>query len=233
MSPGAVGGRPSPLCATAASARAERPPTSHPMAAAAAAASGGATAAAGGHAAATAGAPAAPPAAAAAHTVTLSTGSRMPQLGFGTWQVTGAECKPAVAAALAAGYRHIDTAAVYRNEKEVSARGHRARAQKQHEAAPTMSATCEKAALPVECKAAEALAARGDDLRGGRDGGGRWRACRRHGPNGPWGSAPHHHVIARTARWRAQHLWRRPTPSVSPCCTSISHRIGRMMWMCG
>nr|WSX54438.1 aldo/keto reductase [Streptomyces sp. NBC_00974] len=40
----------------------------------------------------------------------------MPQLGFGVWQVPDAEAEQAVAAALEAGYRSIDTAAIYRNE---------------------------------------------------------------------------------------------------------------------
>ncbi|MEV7018791.1 aldo/keto reductase [Streptomyces sp. NPDC093991] len=41
----------------------------------------------------------------------------MPQLGFGVWQVPDAEAETAVAAALEAGYRSIDTAAVYGNEE--------------------------------------------------------------------------------------------------------------------
>ncbi|MCG8923404.1 aldo/keto reductase [Lentzea sp. CC55] len=40
----------------------------------------------------------------------------MPQLGFGVWQVPDAEATPAVAEALEAGYRSIDTAAAYGNE---------------------------------------------------------------------------------------------------------------------
>lgn len=46
-------------------------------------------------------------------------GGRMPLLGFGTWQIQGASATRAVAAALEAGYRHLDTATVYRNEGEV------------------------------------------------------------------------------------------------------------------
>src|SRR5262245_563555 len=41
---------------------------------------------------------------------------RIPQLGFGVFQVPPRETEVAVAQALAAGYRHIDTAAAYRNE---------------------------------------------------------------------------------------------------------------------
>ncbi|MGA8248726.1 MAG: aldo/keto reductase [Nocardioides sp.] len=48
----------------------------------------------------------------------LSRGS-MPLLGFGTWQIRGAEARRATSAALEAGYRHLDTATVYRNEGEV------------------------------------------------------------------------------------------------------------------
>ena len=43
----------------------------------------------------------------------------MPLLGFGTWQIKGDEAADATAVALESGYRHLDTAAVYRNEGEV------------------------------------------------------------------------------------------------------------------
>jgi diketogulonate reductase-like aldo/keto reductase len=43
----------------------------------------------------------------------------MPLLGFGTWQLTGSDALNATAAALSAGYRHIDTATMYANETEV------------------------------------------------------------------------------------------------------------------
>lgn len=46
-------------------------------------------------------------------------GAKVPALGFGTWQLTGAQCESAVADALALGYRHIDTAQAYGNEREV------------------------------------------------------------------------------------------------------------------
>ena len=42
--------------------------------------------------------------------------SRMPLLGFGTWQIRDAEAPAATLAALEAGYRHIDTATGYENE---------------------------------------------------------------------------------------------------------------------
>jgi diketogulonate reductase-like aldo/keto reductase len=50
--------------------------------------------------------------------VTLNSGARIPQVGLGVWQ-SGGKTKSAVAAALAAGYRHVDTAAVYGNEGAV------------------------------------------------------------------------------------------------------------------
>ncbi|RFU85788.1 aldo/keto reductase [Streptomyces triticagri] len=49
-------------------------------------------------------------------TITLNNGVRMPQLGFGVWQVPDDEAEKAVGSALGAGYRSIDTAAVYGNE---------------------------------------------------------------------------------------------------------------------
>ncbi|MFJ8864148.1 aldo/keto reductase [Streptomyces sp. NPDC102473] len=52
-------------------------------------------------------------------TVTLNNGVTIPQLGFGVFQVPDDETTTAVAAALEAGYRSIDTAAVYGNEAGV------------------------------------------------------------------------------------------------------------------
>ena len=43
----------------------------------------------------------------------------MPQVGFGTWKLRHDQARDAVLAALAAGYRHIDTATMYANEAEV------------------------------------------------------------------------------------------------------------------
>jgi 2,5-diketo-D-gluconate reductase B len=43
----------------------------------------------------------------------------IPAIGFGTWRLSGRECVEGVADALAAGYRHVDTAAMYGNEEEV------------------------------------------------------------------------------------------------------------------
>jgi len=49
----------------------------------------------------------------------LNNGVQMPALGFGVFQTPPDETRDAVRAALAAGYRHIDTAAAYGNEREV------------------------------------------------------------------------------------------------------------------
>lgn len=54
-------------------------------------------------------------------TVTLNNGVEIPQLGFGVFQVPDTETTAAVSAALEAGYRSIDTAAVYGNEAGVGA----------------------------------------------------------------------------------------------------------------
>lgn len=50
--------------------------------------------------------------------VTLSNGVRMPQLGYGVYQVSKDECERCVLDALKVGYRHIDTAQSYFNEEE-------------------------------------------------------------------------------------------------------------------
>jgi 2,5-diketo-D-gluconate reductase A len=52
-------------------------------------------------------------------TIDLNDGRTIPQLGFGVFQIDPAETVEAVGRALEAGYRHIDTAEMYRNEKEV------------------------------------------------------------------------------------------------------------------
>ncbi|MFD9569083.1 aldo/keto reductase [Streptomyces sp. NPDC059982] len=52
-------------------------------------------------------------------TVTLNNAVRIPQLGFGTFQIPPEETRRTTLAALETGYRHIDTAQMYGNEKEV------------------------------------------------------------------------------------------------------------------
>lgn len=55
-------------------------------------------------------------------TIELNNGIRIPQLGFGVFQITEQEiCKESVKAALRTGYRMIDTAACYGNEQAVAA----------------------------------------------------------------------------------------------------------------
>jgi 2,5-diketo-D-gluconate reductase A len=51
--------------------------------------------------------------------IELNDGNAIPQLGFGVFQVPPEETKDAVVAALEAGYRHIDTAEMYNNERGV------------------------------------------------------------------------------------------------------------------
>lgn len=54
----------------------------------------------------------------AAPSIRLNDGTSIPQLGLGVWQTPPEETERAVGAALAAGYRHVDTAAAYGNEPE-------------------------------------------------------------------------------------------------------------------
>ncbi len=51
--------------------------------------------------------------------VDLGGGIAMPMVGLGTWQMQGRRAYEAVRHALEVGYRHIDTATIYRNEAEV------------------------------------------------------------------------------------------------------------------
>ena len=51
--------------------------------------------------------------------VDLGRSISMPMVGFGTWQIQGQRAYEATRHALQAGYRHIDTATIYRNEAEV------------------------------------------------------------------------------------------------------------------
>ncbi|WP_125608334.1 aldo/keto reductase [Lapidilactobacillus bayanensis] len=54
-------------------------------------------------------------------TYTLANGVAIPKIGFGTWQIPADQAKQAVMDAIKVGYRHIDTALAYHNEKEVGA----------------------------------------------------------------------------------------------------------------
>ncbi|KAL5113567.1 mitochondrial glycerol dehydrogenase Gld1 [Pleosporales sp. CAS-2024a] len=53
-------------------------------------------------------------------TVKLNTGASIPLLGFGTWQSEPGQVKAAVLEALKTGYRHLDLAKVYGNQKEIA-----------------------------------------------------------------------------------------------------------------
>jgi 2,5-diketo-D-gluconate reductase A len=57
----------------------------------------------------------------AAPAITLNDGNTIPSVGLGVWQTPREATEYAVAAALGAGYRHIDTAAAYGNERETGA----------------------------------------------------------------------------------------------------------------
>ena len=46
-------------------------------------------------------------------------GARIPAIGLGTWELRGRICARLVEQALKLGYRHVDTAQVYENEREV------------------------------------------------------------------------------------------------------------------
>ncbi len=54
-----------------------------------------------------------------APSVTLPSGLAIPKLGLGTWELEGDDARRIVAAALDAGFRHLDTAQMYGNEREV------------------------------------------------------------------------------------------------------------------
>jgi len=51
--------------------------------------------------------------------IMLSNGQNIPQFGFGVFQIKPEDTVAAVSTALQVGYRHIDTAEMYGNEKEV------------------------------------------------------------------------------------------------------------------
>src|SRR5438034_10146452 len=51
--------------------------------------------------------------------LTLNDGNLIPQFGLGVWQVPNAKAAAAIKTAIEAGYRSVDTAALYRNESGV------------------------------------------------------------------------------------------------------------------
>lgn len=56
---------------------------------------------------------------AVAPTIILNNGVEIPQLGFGTYQIPPGQARAATLAALEVGYRHIDTAEMYGNERQI------------------------------------------------------------------------------------------------------------------
>jgi len=65
-------------------------------------------------------------------TVKLNDGGKIPQLGLGVWQVPDDQAAASVKEALAAGYRSVDTAAIYGNEFGVGAGGRGAQGSVHH-----------------------------------------------------------------------------------------------------
>lgn len=55
----------------------------------------------------------------ATSTVDLTSGAKLPLVGFGTWQLRGEKAYESTRTALEIGYRHLDTATMYGNESEV------------------------------------------------------------------------------------------------------------------
>lgn len=53
------------------------------------------------------------------HSVTMNDGNKIPQLGYGVFQMTSDEVRACLPRAIEAGYRHIDTANMYLNERAV------------------------------------------------------------------------------------------------------------------
>ena len=51
--------------------------------------------------------------------IILNNGNKIPSIGFGTSLITGNECIKNIEDAIEVGYRHIDTAAAYKNEAEI------------------------------------------------------------------------------------------------------------------
>ena len=78
--------------------------------------------------------------------VDLGNGIAMPMVGFGTWQLQGQLAYEATRHALQVGYRHIDTATIYRNEEQVG------------RASPTAAWTGRTCSSPPSCRPATRVA---------------------------------------------------------------------------
>ena len=86
--------------------------------------------------------------------VTLNNGVTIPQLGFGVFQVPPEETQRIVEDALEAGYRHIDTAAAYRNEAGVGAAIAASGIPARNSSSPPSFGTANRALLPRPLKTA-------------------------------------------------------------------------------
>jgi len=84
-------------------------------------------------------------------------GFRIPLVGFGTWALRGRECTRIVEQAIRAGYRHIDTAQMYENEREVGD-GVRASGRRRDVIVTTKIAPTELAPNDLERSVKESLA---------------------------------------------------------------------------
>lgn len=49
----------------------------------------------------------------------LSTGASIPNIGFGTWELKASNIPELINGAITNGFRHLDCAAIYENEKEI------------------------------------------------------------------------------------------------------------------
>ena len=138
--------------------------------------------------------------------VTLNNGVEMPALGLGVFQTPPEETRAAVEAALATGYRHIDTAAAYGNEREVGEAirrsGHRPRR-----------------GLPRDQDLDQRLRLRRDAARVRQE---RRQARRR--PDRPADPAPGAARRSSTGPWRRTGRWRRcsPTARSAPSASATS-----------
>ena len=52
-------------------------------------------------------------------TLKLLSGNSIPMIGFGTYSLKGKTCEDAVRTAFSAGYRHVDTGSIFKNEVDI------------------------------------------------------------------------------------------------------------------
>ena len=72
--------------------------------------------------------------------VVEANGARIPLVGLGTWTLRGRDCARLVEQAIRIGYRHIDTAQMYDNEREVG-EGVRASGKRSTRGGPTRTSS--------------------------------------------------------------------------------------------